>query len=101
MMVIWTALLEVELSSSSNPTTAQKGAFVNVIGLGTDESAFRLAIQKAVGDLGAILLKVGDVERFDQRVAKGESNETLLNAATFLSPESPVAFDSFYAYPIS
>ncbi|MEP6978737.1 MAG: hypothetical protein ABI948_11855 [Thermoleophilia bacterium] len=95
---IWIGLVEVRPAPGSDVFGSDPGAYANVLALAADEAGYRRAVVDVMPEYGAIVVKIDDVETFDDRLRYGHASEQIVEAADELGPENPVSVDRFYIY---
>jgi hypothetical protein len=75
------------------------GAFVNVLALAKDASAFRERVASALSDDDLDVISAEDVEVFDRRVMTHDLNPDLIELAREARFSREVVFSTFDTYP--
>ena len=95
---LWIGLAQVEPWAGNDLLGNAAGAFVPVVGNAVNETDFLALVERELGALQFDVLVLGDVELLSTRVRKHKMPAELSEAIAALSPENPLALDTFQVY---
>ncbi len=96
---IWIGLFEVRpLDGNEAILNGALGAFVNVVGIGSDFCCFKSSAEQALTVSGFQVVASKDIGLLNERIAQDQLVEELATLASDLSDECPILFDEFQAF---
>lgn len=95
---VWIGLAKVK-PYGSNKSVKLIGGYVNVLGLATSRINFRKNVSRELRENGFKLLRLTDIERFNERIQKFKVDKSLQTIANSLISESQrIKFGNFHMY---
>ena len=94
----WIGLAHVRPKPGTNNLEGALGAFVPVLVLADCAEGFAAAAATCLDSYGFDVIEIEDIELFADRVRTQTVHEDIRKLAASLSPQQPVAVDTFQAY---
>ena len=96
---LWIGLAKVIPSSGSPDILGDAaGAYTNAIGLAVNKAKFRLQVKEALAELGLLLIRLENSERWEDRSAKYVIDQELKKVATEARVSNRIMFGTFHAF---
>lgn len=92
----WIGLAEVVPITQHNEV--DRSAYVNVIGLASDEWSFHELVEYECGQMGLQLTNLEDVEPWRIRVQNWHPSPDIISLANSVSDTTPIIFDTFFTF---
>jgi hypothetical protein len=93
----WIGLAKVEVLNKSNILNGANFAYTNVVGLSQTKAAFRNEVKSQLLSMELKLLRLEEVELFDERIKKFQVSKDILKIAKQVS-SNRVGFSTFHTY---
>ncbi len=95
---IWTAIFQVRGKAGNEILRGALGAFVPALALAADAQEATTLISSKLESYGLEPLDFEDVELLTSRLERAGVPKELLNIASEITPDKPVAFGRFHKY---
>jgi hypothetical protein len=95
---VWIGLVEVTSRPGLNLLDGGKGAFVNTLALAASRKEYRAEVTHFLEEIGFNVLKIRDIESFNERQRKYHVDDSLLRLAKEVQRTGSARYDTFFSW---